>query len=54
VSYLRGQENLFNDLFSGGPGRFVYEEVPAGDRRTGIAGRGLEGFLDAVLKAFGI
>ena len=54
VSYLRGQEDLFNDLFGGGPGRFVYEEVPAGDRRTGIAGRGLEGFLDAVLKAFGI
>ncbi len=54
VSYLRGQENLFNDLFGGGPGRFVYEEVPGGDRRTGIAGRGLEGFLDGVLKAFGI
>ena len=54
VSYLRGQENLFNDLFGGGPGRFVYEEIPALGRRTGIAGRGLEGFLDAVLKAFGI
>ena len=54
VSYLRGQEDLFNDLFGGGPGRFVYEEVPAGDRRTGLAGRGMEGFLDAVLKAFGI
>ncbi len=54
ISYLRGQEDLFNDLFGGGPGRFVYEEIPDNRRRTGIAGRGLEGFLDAVLKAFGI
>jgi hypothetical protein len=54
VSYLRGQEDLFNDLFGGGPGRFVYEEIPSSNRRSGIAGRGLEGFLDAVLKAFGI
>ncbi len=54
VSYLRGKENLFNDLFSGGPGRFVYEEVPSSTQKTRIAGRGLEGFVDAVLKAFGI
>jgi hypothetical protein len=31
----------------------VYEEVP-GDRRRAGLGRGLEGFVDAVLKAFGI
>lgn len=54
VSYLRGQENLFNDLFGGGPGRFVYEEVPSLDGRAGITGRGMDGFVDAVLKAFGI
>ena len=54
VSYLRAKENLFNDLFSGGPGRFVYEEVPSSTRKTGITGRGLEGFVDAVMKAFGI
>lgn len=54
VPYLRGREALFNDLFSGGPGRFVYEEMPAGGRRAGIAGRGLEGVVDAVLDAFGI
>ena len=54
ISYLRGQENLFNDLFGGGPGRFVYEEIPSVGRRTGVTGRGLEGLLDAVLKAFGI
>ena len=54
VSYLRGKEDLFNDLFAGGPGRFVYEEMPAGGRRGGIVGRGLEGAVDAFLKAFGI
>ena len=45
---------LFNDLFAGGPGCFVYEEMPAAGRKTGIAGRGLEGVIDAFLKAFGI
>jgi len=54
VSYLRGKEELFNDLFAGGPGCFVYEEMPAAGRKTGIAGRGLEGVIDAFLKAFGI
>ena len=54
VPYLRGHEALFNDLFAGGPGWFVYEEMPARDRRGGVTGRGLEGLADAVLKAFGI
>jgi len=54
VSYFRGKEDLFNDLFAGGPGVFVYEEMPAGGRKTGITGRGLEGVVDAFLKAFGI
>jgi len=54
VAYLRGKEDLFNDLFAGGPGWFVYEEMPAAGRRTGFAGRGLEGVADAALKAFGI
>jgi len=54
ISYVRGQENLFNDLFGGGPGRFVYEEVPSLDGKTGTKGRGMEGMVDAVLKAFGI
>jgi uncharacterized protein (AIM24 family) len=53
VSYLRGKDALFNDRFSGGPGRFIYEELPtdAAGRRIG---RGLEGVIDAALKAFGI
>ncbi len=54
VPYLRGHEELFNDLFAGGPGWFVYEEMPARGGRYGIGGRGLEGLTDAVLKAFGI
>jgi len=54
VSYARGREDLFNDLFGGGPGWFVYEEMPAAGRRGGIGGRGLEGVADALLKAFGI
>jgi hypothetical protein len=54
VPYLRGHEALFNDLFAGGPGWFVYEEMPARGGRSGITGRGLEGLTDAVLKAFGI
>jgi uncharacterized protein (AIM24 family) len=54
VSYLRGKEDLFNDLFSGGPGWFVSEEMPAVGRKTGITGRGLEGVIDACLTAYGI
>jgi len=54
ISNLRGKEDLFNDEFAGGPGRYVYEEMPAGGRRTGVTGRGLEGAVDAVLKVFGI
>jgi hypothetical protein len=54
VPYLRGQEELFNDLFAGGPGWFIYEEMPSQGRRGGLAGRGLEGLLDGILKAFGI
>jgi hypothetical protein len=54
VPYLRGQEALFNDLFAGEHGWFVYEEMPARDQRAGVTGRGLEGLTDAVLKVFGI
>lgn len=54
VPYLRGREELFNDLFAGGPGRYVYEEMPSRGGGRGTSGRGLEGFTDAVLKAFGI
>lgn len=54
VPYLRGREDLFNDLFGGGPGRFVYEEMPAVDSKASLVSRGLEGLVDTVLKGFGI
>ena len=53
TAYLRGQDDLFNDRFSGEPGAFVYELSPA-DAPGRRFGRGLEGVTDAVLKAFGI
>ena len=53
LSYLRGKEELFNDLFSGDSGVYVYEETPAAKRAAGL-GRPLEGFTDALLKAFGV
>ena len=54
VSYWTGKEDLFNDLFTGASGVYVYEEMPDLKRTTGISGRGLEGFADAILKAFGV
>lgn len=54
VSYWSGKEELFNDVFSGAPGVFVYEEMPDLKRTAGITGRGVEGFTDAVLKVFGV
>jgi uncharacterized protein (AIM24 family) len=53
MSYLRGQDSLFNDRFSGGPGVFVHEVAPVDEsQRSGK--RGIEGLVDAALKAFGI
>ncbi|MGJ8673840.1 hypothetical protein [Rubritalea sp.] len=54
ISYWRGKEDLFNDLFGGENGVFVYEEMPAGGRKAGLSGRGLEGVVDTALKVFGI
>ncbi len=54
VSYWIGKEDLFNDLFTGESGVYVYEEMPDLKRTTGITGRGLEGLTDAVLKVFGV
>ena len=53
VSYWAGKEDLFNDLFTGGPGVYVYEEMPDLKRSGGIGHR-LEGFTDALLKIFGV
>jgi uncharacterized protein (AIM24 family) len=53
-AYLMGTRGLFNDSFAGGPGFYVYEEMPYFGRKAGITGRGLEGLVDGVLKVFGI
>ena len=54
VAYWLGKEDLFNDLFAGESGVYAYEEVPDPNRSGGMAGRGLEGFFDAILKIFGV
>jgi hypothetical protein len=53
VSYWSGWAELFNDLFQGNDGVYVYEEMPDLRRHTGIR-RQVRGFSDAVLKVFGI
>ncbi len=54
VAYWTGSEDLFNDVFVGSPGFFVYEEMPSLRRKSGVTGRGIEGILDAFLKVFGV
>ena len=54
MPYLRGEEELFTDMFLGQHGKFAYEKIPGWARRKGALSRGLEGVFDAFLKAFGI
>lgn len=54
ASYLLGKQELFNDHFSGGPGFYVYEEMPHFGKKAGITGRGLEGISDSLLKILGV
>ena len=53
-AYLLGTRALFNDTFAGGPGLYLYEEMPYAGKRAGITGRGLEGLTDALMKVVGI
>lgn len=53
-AYLMGKQELFNDNFGGGPGFYVYEEMPHGGQKTGLFGRGIEGFTDSLLKVLGV
>ncbi len=53
-SYLFGQRALFQDRWTGDRGHCVYAETPAPSARGGLFGRGLEGALDTLLKAFGV
>ena len=54
LAYFRGHQPLFNDRFAGASGYYVYEEVPGSDRKSGVTGRGLEGFTDSAMKVFGL
>lgn len=54
LDYLLGRDELFNDKFSNADGFHFTEEVPNPKRKAGLFGRGLEGVLDGLLKAFGI
>ena len=54
ASYLMGKQALFNDSFAGDTGFYVCEEMPNLGKKTGVTGRGLEGFADALLKVFGL
>jgi hypothetical protein len=53
-SYFLGKQELLNDVFVGDSGSYVYEEMPHFGKKTGLAGRGLEGFTDSMLKVLGI
>jgi hypothetical protein len=53
-SYLFGQRALFQDRWTGDRGHCLYAETPATSARGGLFGRGLEGALDTLLKAFGV
>ena len=53
-AYRQGAQELFNDSFDGGPGYFIYEELPHDGKKGGIFGRGIEGITDSILKVFGI
>ena len=64
AAYLLGQQELLNDCFGSArgvgvsesreAGYFVYQEMPHGDRKVGITGRGLEGLTDSVLRVLGV
>lgn len=53
-AYLLGKQALLNDNFSGDNGFYVYEEMPHFGKKSGVAGRGLAGLTDSLLKVFGI
>lgn len=52
--YLSGKTELFNDCFSSGPGYYVHEVHPRPPKTTLLPGRGIEGILGSILKAFGL
>lgn len=49
-----GNQELFNDQFTQGPGVYIYQEMPLQGQGGIVAGKGLQGLADSILKAFGI
>ncbi len=54
IAYVRGKQELFNDRFTGDSGFYISEEMPNLGKKSGITGKGLEGFADSVLTVFGV
>lgn len=52
--YFTGREPLLRDRITGGKGVLLLEETPSAGSGKGGIRRGLEGTVDAMLKAFGI
>lgn len=53
VAYLLGKRELLNDTFKG-KGYCIYQETPASKKGSMLFGRGLQGFVDSLLKVFGV
>lgn len=54
MPYLQGKKDLFKDQFAGSNGVFLCEEMPDGGASSTKGGKGLEGFLEGILKIFGL
>lgn len=52
--YFLGREQLLKDRVEAGHGVLVVEEAPMAGRNAGQLRRGIEGLIDAVMKAFGM
>ena len=52
--YFLGRESLLKDRVEAGDGMLIVEEAPMAGRKAGRAQRGLEGAMDAALKAIGL
>lgn len=52
-SYFFGERSLYNDSWTG-DGYCVHSETPESVGRSRLFGRGLEGFIDTILKIFGV
>lgn len=54
MPYLQGKKDLFKDQFAGTHGVFLCEEMPDGGESSAKGGKGIEGFLEGILKIFGL